>query len=156
MQTDVHLPEKQSLMSLLRKFEQAPNNNRFDLAGLRIIMPVRKHSANPVSIRLNIVVTCHSWLLNCSTRIHHGRSSDDVDTLQQCGWSDFEMVKDVTEGELGEGPCLFGDWFTAAVIMIGSLFFWKRLLGDPPGRHALEVYVDRCWPAPLAMKTGDN
>ena len=27
------------------------------------------------------------------------------------------------------GPFLFGDWFTAADVMIGSMFIWKRTLG---------------------------
>jgi glutathione S-transferase len=32
-----------------------------------------------------------------------------VEAISQRGWADFETVKDVIEGELGEGPYLFGD-----------------------------------------------
>jgi glutathione S-transferase len=77
-----------------------------------------------------------------------------VQSLPQRGWTDFETAKDVIEGELGDGPYLFGDWFTAADIMIGSMFIWKRIFGAPPDRPKLEVYVDRLLARPKAMKLG--
>ncbi|HEX5607900.1 MAG TPA: hypothetical protein VFY96_15350 [Candidatus Binatia bacterium] len=39
--------------------------------------------------------------------------------MPQRGWQQFETVKDVIEGELGDEPYLFGDWFKAADVMIG-------------------------------------
>jgi len=77
-----------------------------------------------------------------------------VTTLAQRGWTDFETVKDVVEGELGEGPYLFGNWFTAADVMIGSMFVWKRMWGGPPDRPKLEAYVDRLLARPAALKIG--
>jgi glutathione S-transferase len=77
-----------------------------------------------------------------------------VETLAQRGWTDFETTKDVIEGELGDGPYLFGDWFTAADIMIGSMFIWQRIWGAPSGRPKLEAYVDRLLARPKAMKFG--
>lgn len=77
-----------------------------------------------------------------------------VETFAQRGWTDFETTKDVIEGELGNGPYLFGDWFTAADIMIGSMFIWKRIWGSPPDRPKLEAYVDRLLARPKAMKFG--
>ena len=77
-----------------------------------------------------------------------------VETLAQRGWTDFETTKDVIEGELGNGPYLFGDWFTAADIMIGSMFIWQRIWGAPPDRPKLEAYVDRLLARPKAMKFG--
>jgi glutathione S-transferase len=74
--------------------------------------------------------------------------------LQQRGWTDFETVKDVVESELGDGPYLFGDWFTAADVMIGSMFIWKRLWNTGPDRPKLEAYVDRLLARPRAMKLG--
>lgn len=59
------------------------------------------------------------------------------------GWTDFDTVRDVVEREIGRGPYLFGDWFTAADVMIGSMFLWKRTWGAPPDRPAIEAYVDR-------------
>jgi len=77
-----------------------------------------------------------------------------VETLPQRGWTNFETAQDVVEGELGRGPYLFGEWFTAADIMIGSMFIWKRIFGAPAGRPALEAYVDRLLARPKAIKFG--
>ena len=74
--------------------------------------------------------------------------------LPQRGWTDFETAKDVIEGELGNGPYLFGKWFTAADIMIGSMFIWKRMFGGPPERPKLNAYVDRLLARPAAPKVG--
>ena len=75
-------------------------------------------------------------------------------TLPQRGWTDFETAKDLIEGELGAGPYLFGDWFTAVDVMIGSMFIWKRMWGGPPERPKLEAYVDRLLARPAAPKLG--
>ena len=77
-----------------------------------------------------------------------------VTTLAQRGWTDFETAKDVVERELGDGPYLFGNWFTAADVMIGSMFVWKRMWGGPPDRPKLEAYVDRLLARPAALKIG--
>ena len=78
-----------------------------------------------------------------------------VQFLPQRGWTDFETAKNVVEGELGDGPYLFGDWFTAADVMIGSMFIWKRIFGAPPDRPKLEAYVDRLLARSKAMKLGN-
>jgi glutathione S-transferase len=75
-------------------------------------------------------------------------------TAPQRGWTDFETARNVVEGELGDGTYLFGDWFTAADVMIGSLFMWRRMLGAPPDRPKLEAYVDRLLARPNAPKLG--
>ena len=77
-----------------------------------------------------------------------------TETLPQRGWTDFETVEDVIEGELGDGAYLFSDWFTAADVMIGSMLLWKRMWGGPPGRPKLEAYVDRLLERPARMKIG--
>ena len=79
-----------------------------------------------------------------------------VETLPQRGWTDFETVEDVIEGELGDGAYLFGDWFTAVDVMIGSMFIWKRIFGAPPGGPKLEAYVDRLLERPAGMKLGSK
>ncbi len=78
-----------------------------------------------------------------------------TETLAQRGWTDFETVEDVIEGELGDGAYLLGDWFTAADVMIGSMFIWKRMWGGPPGRPQLEDYVDRLLERSAGMKIGE-
>jgi glutathione S-transferase len=78
-----------------------------------------------------------------------------VESLPQCGWTDFETVEDVIEGELGDGAYLFGDWFTVADVMIGSMFIWKRMFDGPPRRPKLEAYVDRLLERSAGMKIGE-
>ena len=75
-------------------------------------------------------------------------------TSPQRGWTDFETARNVIEGELGDGPYLFGKWFTAADVTIGSLFIWRRMLGGQPDRLKLEAYVDRLLARPAAPKLG--
>lgn len=72
------------------------------------------------------------------------------------GWTDFNTAQDVVETELGAGPYLFGDWFTAADVMIGSMFIWLRMFkGQEPGyeeRPAIKAYLDRLLARPKAFK----
>lgn len=68
------------------------------------------------------------------------------------GWNDFDTVKDVIEGELGEGPYLFGAQFTAADVMVGSMFIWQRMFGARSGRAKIDAYIDRLLARPHAMK----
>lgn len=78
----------------------------------------------------------------------------ELDTPPSRGWTDFETVQDVIEHELGDGAYLFGDWFTAADVMIGSMFMWKRTFGGTPGRPSIEAYVDSLLQRPASMKMG--
>ncbi|NOJ83009.1 glutathione S-transferase family protein [Myxococcus xanthus] len=70
------------------------------------------------------------------------------------GWTDFETVLNVIEGELGQGPYLFGERFTAADVMVGSMFIWMRIFGSQTGRPALEAYIERLLARPKSMKLG--
>jgi glutathione S-transferase len=75
-------------------------------------------------------------------------------TAPQRGWTDFETARNVIEDELGDGPYLFGEWFTGADVMIGSMFIWRRMLGGQPDRPKLEAYVDRLLARSAAPKLG--
>ena len=77
-----------------------------------------------------------------------------VETAGMRGWTSFETVKDVIERELGDGPYLFGDWFTAADVVIGSSFIWARAMGHPPKRPSIEAYADRLQKRPHAIRFG--
>ena len=70
----------------------------------------------------------------------------------QRGWTDYETCQSIIERELGAGPYLFGNWFTVADIMIGSMFIWQRMLGTPTRRPVLEAYVDRLLQRPKGLK----
>lgn len=80
-----------------------------------------------------------------------GDSLMKLETPSQRGWNNFEAAKDAVESELAEGPWLFGEQFTLADIMIGSMFIWQRLWGTRTGRPRLEAYVDRLIARPAAM-----
>jgi len=77
-----------------------------------------------------------------------------IKTERQRGWTDFETCKTVVERELGAGPYLLGEQFTAADVMIGSIFIWQRMMGKTPGRKAIDAYVDRLLARPKAIRIG--
>lgn len=83
-----------------------------------------------------------------------GDSMMKLETGPYRGWTDFETAQDVIEGELGAGPYLFGDWFTAADVMVGSMFIWRRLFGAQSERPKLAAYVDRLMARPHGIKLG--
>ncbi|RZI77925.1 MAG: glutathione S-transferase family protein [Variovorax sp.] len=68
------------------------------------------------------------------------------------GWNDFDAVKDVVERELGEGPYLLGAQFSAADVMVGSMFIWQRMFGGRSRRPKIDAYIDRLLARPQAMK----
>jgi glutathione S-transferase len=70
------------------------------------------------------------------------------------GWTDFEQAKDVVERELGDGPYLFGAQFTAADVMIGSMFIWQRAFGSRSNRPRIDAYVARLQARPKGLKFG--
>ncbi|NMO15113.1 glutathione S-transferase family protein [Pyxidicoccus fallax] len=76
----------------------------------------------------------------------------NVPTQPQRGWTELPATLNAIERELGQGPWLFGDWFTAADIMIGSIFIYMRLLNVRSDRPAIEAYVDRLMARPRCMK----
>ncbi len=78
----------------------------------------------------------------------------NVATPPQRGWTDIDTARDVVERELGDGPYLFGEWFTAADIMIGSMFIWTRMWQRSPERPRIEAYVERLLKRPAAPQLG--
>ena len=77
-----------------------------------------------------------------------------VETIPQSGWTDFQTVQDVIEGELGDGSYLFGEWFTAADVMVGSIFIYRRLWRGSTERPKIEAYVDRLLSRTAVMQMG--
>lgn len=71
----------------------------------------------------------------------------------QRGWNDYKTTIEVVERELGDGPYLFGDWFTAADVMIGSMFIWKRMFTKGASNGAkIDAYVERLLARPKGMR----
>lgn len=83
-----------------------------------------------------------------------GDAMTGAETFASRGWTGYEAAKDVIEGELNEQEYLFGEWFTAADVMIGSLLMWEQLFSGPSDRPKIAAYVDRLSKRPSAMKMG--
>ena len=77
-----------------------------------------------------------------------------AETFASRGWTDYEVAKDVIEGELGNGKYLFSEWFTAADVVIGSMFMWEQVFSGPSDRERIAAYVERLLERPAAMNTG--
>lgn len=77
-----------------------------------------------------------------------------LETHASRGWNDYPTTQAVVEKELGDGPYLFGDWFTLADVMIGSMLIWKRMMTQQPQTPVLDAYVDRLLARPKALKIG--
>src|SRR6266850_1525918 len=97
-----------------------------------------------------------SWMVYATSQLDPAMVDKmlGVETVRQRGWTDFETCKTVVERELANGPYLFGEWFTAADVMIGSMFIWQRMMGNSSGRRGIEAYVDRLLARPKAIKLG--
>lgn len=73
-------------------------------------------------------------------------------TQDSRGWTPYETSRRIIEEQLADGPYLFGDWFTAADVMIGSMFIWKRRFAGTSDGAVLDAYVDRLLARTHAMK----
>ncbi|MGX6647319.1 glutathione S-transferase family protein [Maricaulaceae bacterium MS644] len=73
---------------------------------------------------------------------------------RQAGWGDVEAVVDALETRLQTAePYLFGDWFTAADLLVGGALNWATEFGLMEARPAIERYVDAVTSRPAFAKT---
>jgi glutathione S-transferase len=73
---------------------------------------------------------------------------------RQAGWGDVEAVVDALETRLQTAaPYLFGDWFTAADLLVGGTLNWATEFGLMEARPAIERYVDAVTSRPAFAKT---
>jgi glutathione S-transferase len=70
------------------------------------------------------------------------------------GWGTFDAMIRTIADEVGDGPWLFGDRFTAADVMIGSAAAYMRVINMLPDDPVLQAYADRCIARP-AYKRGE-
>lgn len=83
-----------------------------------------------------------------------GDSLLKLPTAPSRGWTAFDETIRVVEGELGHGPWLLGAQFTAADVMIGSMFIWQRMFGARSGSAKIDAYVARLRARPAAKVFG--
>jgi glutathione S-transferase len=62
---------------------------------------------------------------------------------QQAGWGNVELVQDVLDQRLASAkPYLFGDWFTAADVLIGGALGWATQFGMFEMRENYKPYLE--------------
>lgn len=59
------------------------------------------------------------------------------------GYGDFDTVIDVVAKAVATGPCLLGEQFTAADVVIGSTLRWGTMFKLIPERPEFSAYIDR-------------
>ncbi len=77
---------------------------------------------------------------------------------RQAGWGDVEAVVDALETRLADAkPYLFGDWFTAADLLVGGSLMWATRFELFEARPAMVRYIEAVTNRPAFAKTvGDG
>ena len=72
---------------------------------------------------------------------------------QSAGWGSVELVVDVLEDRVSKAnPYLFGEWFTAADVLIGGALGWATQFGMFPAKPGIKAYVERVQSRPAFQK----
>lgn len=73
---------------------------------------------------------------------------------RQASWGSVDDVIDVLEKRLSRAePYLFGDWFTAADLLVGVALGWATTFGLFETRENIARYIEACTNRPAFMKT---
>ncbi len=68
------------------------------------------------------------------------------------GWGDYDLMMEVLEKGLKDGPWLLGERFSAADILVGSSIYFMKLFGILPETPVLETYLEQCLARPAYVK----
>jgi glutathione S-transferase len=68
------------------------------------------------------------------------------------GWGDYDLMMEVLEKGLKDGPWLLGTRFSAADILVGSSIYFMKLFGILPETPVMETYLERCLARPAYEK----
>lgn len=75
-------------------------------------------------------------------------------TRRQAGWGDVETVISAAETRLeSANPYLFGDWFTAADLLVGGSLYWATRFGMFDARPATARYIEAVTSRPAFKRT---
>ena len=64
------------------------------------------------------------------------------------GWGDYDLMIEVLEKGLEQGPWLLGDRFSAADIIVGTSVRFMKIFGILPENPVLTGYLERCLARP--------
>jgi glutathione S-transferase len=68
------------------------------------------------------------------------------------GWGNFDLMIEVLEQGLAQGPWLLGEHFSAADVLVGSSVYFMKLFGVLPDSPLLADYAKRCLARPAYAK----
>jgi glutathione S-transferase len=68
------------------------------------------------------------------------------------GWGNYDLMMEVLEKGLKNGPWLLGKRFSAADILVGSSIYFMKLFGILPETPVLETYLEQCLARPAYAK----
>lgn len=68
------------------------------------------------------------------------------------GWGNYDLMMEVLETGLTDGPWLLGERFSAADILVGSSIYFMKLFGILQETPVLETYLERCLARPAYVK----
>jgi glutathione S-transferase len=68
------------------------------------------------------------------------------------GWGDYDLMMEVLEKGLKDGPWLLGARFSAADVLVGSSIYFMKLFGILPETPVMETYLERCLARPAYVK----
>lgn len=85
-------------------------------------------------------------MMQASTKVEIAR--------QSAGWGSAELVQDVLDQRLASAsPYLFGDWFTAADVLIGGALGWATQFGMFEMRDNYKSYLEAVRSRPAFQKS---
>ena len=68
------------------------------------------------------------------------------------GWGDWDLMIEVLEKGLEQGPWLLGERFSAADVLVGSSVYFMKIFGILPESPVLAAYAERCLARPAYAK----
>lgn len=95
------------------------------------------------------------WLFfagNCIEPAYMQKFSGWTTTKSRAGWGTYELVVDVLDDALKEGPWILGERFSAADVMIGGGVHFGVEFGILPPRPNFAAYKERCVARPAFQR----
>ncbi|MCC6946603.1 MAG: glutathione S-transferase family protein [Bradyrhizobiaceae bacterium] len=96
------------------------------------------------------------WLFfagNCIEPAYMQKFSGWSTVKSRAGWGNYELVVDVLDDAVKEGPWVLGERFSAADVMIGGGVYFGMAFGVLPERPSFAAYRERCVARPAFQRT---